>query len=237
MTNPLKYGLDVLFEDNHVIVLNKRSSDISQGDKTGDPSIPVKIQAYWKDKFNKPGKVYVGVAHRLDRPTSGAIIYTKTSKALERIFAQFKAKTVKKIYWAIVETRPAKKTDTLIHFMTRKEKINKSFANAIELAGSKKAILHYEYVVSSENYHLLRIQLETGRHHQIRSQLSTIGLHIKGDVKYGARRANPDISISLHARYIEFDHPVTKERVNFLAPVPNDPLWKFFEKEVGVDKA
>lgn len=227
-----KHGLNILFEDNHVIVLNKRSSDISQGDKTGDTSLPEKIMGYWKEKYNKPGKVYVGVAHRLDRPTSGAIIYTKTSKALERIFVQFKAKTVKKTYWAVVESRPPKKKDTLIHYMTRKEKMNKSFSNLIELEGSKKAILHYTYEMSSDKYHLLSIQLETGRHHQIRSQLSTIGCHIKGDVKYGAHRANKDISIHLHARSIEFDHPTSKERLSFVAPVPDDPLWKFFEKEM-----
>lgn len=226
------YGLDPLFEDNHLIVLNKKSSDISQGDITGDKSLPEKIMAYWKVKYDKPGKVYVGVVHRLDRPTSGAIIYTKTSKALERLFAQFKAKTIQKTYWAVVEKKPPKEKDTLVHYMTRKEKINKSFANKIELAGSKKAVLHYKYLLSSDRYHLLEIKLETGRHHQIRSQLSTIGCFIKGDVKYGARRANEDLSIHLHARNIKFEHPVSKDLMDITAPVPSDPLWKFFEKEL-----
>lgn len=231
--DPKRYGLDVLYEDNHIIVLNKRSSDISQGDKTGDKSLPEKIQEYWKEKYSKPGKVYVGVVHRLDRPTSGVIIYTKTSKAIERMFVQFKAKTVKKTYWAVVETRPKKDKDTLVHYMTRKEKINKSFANNIELKGSKKAILHYQYLMSSDRYHLLEITLETGRHHQIRSQLSTLGYSIKGDVKYGATRANKDLSIHLHARKITFQHPTTKEDMTFTAPVPEDKLWKFFEERLG----
>lgn len=231
--DPGKYGLDVLFEDNHLLVLNKRASDISQGDKTGDKSLPEKIQEYWKEKFSKPGKVYVGVVHRLDRPTSGVIMYTKTSKALERMFVQFKAKTIRKTYWAIVEKRPKKDKDTLIHYMTRKEKMNKSFANKIELKGSKKAILHYEYKCSSDRYHLLEVQLETGRHHQIRSQLSTIGSYIKGDLKYGAPRSNPDHSICLHARQIIFQHPTTKEETKIIAPTPNDKLWKFFEKQLA----
>ena len=221
-----------MFEDNHILVLNKRSSDISQGDKTGDESLPDKIQAYWKEKFQKPGKVYCGVVHRLDRPTSGVIIFTKTSKALERMFIQFKAKTIRKTYWAVVESKPPKRKDTLIHYMTRKEKINKSFANDIELNGSKKAILHYNWVASSDNYHLLEINLETGRHHQIRSQLSKMGMIIKGDLKYGASRNNKDKSIHLHARQIVFMHPTTKEEMTVLAPVPKDPLWQFFEKEL-----
>ncbi|MBU2018834.1 MAG: RluA family pseudouridine synthase [Bacteroidetes bacterium] len=228
-----KHGLNVLFEDNHILVLNKQSSDISQGDITGDKSLPEKIMGYWKEKYQKPGKVYCGVVHRLDRPTSGVIIYTKTSKALERLFVQFKAKTIKKTYWAVIEGKPPKEKDTLVHFMIRKEKINKSFANDIELKGSKKAILHYQYQAGSNNYHLLSVNLETGRHHQIRSQLSTIGCHIKGDVKYGARRSNEDLSIHLHARTIEFEHPVTKEVIAITAPVPKeDNLWQFFEKEM-----
>lgn len=232
-TNPLDYGLDVLYEDNHVIVLNKRSSDISQGDQTGDESLPEKIQKFWKVKYNKPGKVYCGVAHRLDRPTSGAIIYTKTSKALERLIVQFKAKSIEKTYWAVVESKPPKKKDTLVHYMTRKERINKSYANDIELKGSKKAILHYEYIAASDRYHLLQIKLETGRHHQIRSQLSKMGMVIKGDLKYGAARSNKDQRIHLHARRIQFQHPTTKEVMDFTAPVPEESLWKWFEKEVG----
>ena len=229
-----KHGLDILFEDNHVMVLNKHSSDISQGDISGDTSLPDKIMAYWKERYQKPGKVYVGVVHRLDRPTSGVIIYTKTSKALERLFVQFKAKTIQKTYWAVVESMPPKKQDTLIHYLVRKEKMNKSFANEIELKGSKMAILHYNYELGSSNYHLLRINLETGRHHQIRSQLSKIGCIIKGDVKYGARMSNEDLSIHLHARSIIFEHPVSKESVTVVAPVPaKDNLWKFFEEEMN----
>ncbi|MFT5581291.1 MAG: 23S rRNA pseudouridine1911/1915/1917 synthase [Psychromonas sp.] len=235
MTDPKKFGLEVLFEDNHLIVINKRSSDISQGDKTGDETLPDKIKAYWKEKYDKPGNVFCGVVHRLDRPTSGVIIFTRTSKALERLFKQFQARTIEKSYWALIEEKPSKKKDTLIHFLIRKEKQNKSYANDIELANSKRAVLHYEHVSSSDNYHLLKVKLETGRHHQIRCQLSKMGYHIKGDVKYGARRANPDLSICLHARNIKFEHPVTKEEVNVTAPVPNDSLWQFFEKKEKVN--
>lgn len=232
MTNPADFGLEVLFEDNHVLVVNKKASDISQGDKTGDTPLPEKIQAYWKEKYNKPGNVYCGVVHRLDRPTSGALIFTRTSKALERLSKQFREKEVNKTYWAIVETKPEKPEGTLIHYLKKNEKQNKSFAHQKEIDGSKKAILHYKLVSSSDKYHLLSIQLETGRHHQIRCQLSTIGCIIKGDLKYGAKRSNPDKSISLHARKVSFDHPVTKERINILAPVPEDSLWKYFEKSV-----
>ncbi len=233
MTKSEDFGLEVLFEDNHILVLNKKASDITQGDKTGDEALPDIIKAYWKAKYDKPGNVYCGVVHRLDRPTSGALIFTRTSKALERLSKQFREKEVKKTYWAIVEHKPEKSSGTLIHFLKKNEKQNKSYASEKETAGSKKAILHYQLAASSDKYHLLSIELETGRHHQIRCQLGTIGCIIKGDLKYGSKRSNPDKSISLHAREVNFDHPVTKEQIKITAPVPNDALWKFFEDRLG----
>lgn len=232
MIDALAFGLDVLFEDNHVLVLNKKASDITQGDKTGDEPLPEKIKAYWKKKYDKPGNVFCGVVHRLDRPTSGALIFTRTSKALERLSKQFREKTVQKTYWAIVESKPEKDKATLIHYLKKNEKQNKSYASSTESKDSKKAILHYRTLASSDKYHVLEVELETGRHHQIRCQLGTIGCIIKGDVKYGAKRSNPDKSISLHARSVQFDHPVTKERIAIIAPVPDDALWKFFEREL-----
>ena len=225
------YELQILYEDNHVIVINKKASDIVQGDKTGDETMPDQIKEYLKVKYEKPGNVFCGVVHRLDRPTSGAVVFARTSKALERLNAQFRDKETNKIYWAIVETKPAKSEDTLVHFLKKNEKQNKSYASHTETPGSKKAILHYKLIASSDKYHLLEVRLETGRHHQIRVQLSTIGCLIKGDVKYGARRANPDASISLHARYLDFIHPTSKEIIKITAPVPNDALWNFFEKK------
>lgn len=229
MTKPEDFGLAVLFEDNHLLVVNKKASDISQGDKTGDEALPETIKAYWKAKYDKPGNVYCGVVHRLDRPTSGVLIFTRTSKALERLSKQFREKEVRKTYWAIVEKKPVKEKDTLVHFLKKNEKQNKSYATATEVAGSKRAILHYTYKTSSDNYHLLEIQLETGRHHQIRCQLGTIGCIIKGDLKYGSKRSNPDKSICLHAREVRFEHPVTKEPMHIVAPVPEDDLWRYFE--------
>ncbi|MEY3236290.1 MAG: hypothetical protein RI883_391 [Bacteroidota bacterium] len=227
----MNHDLQILYEDNHVIVINKRASDIVQGDKTGDETMPDQIKEYLKIKYEKPGNVFCGVVHRLDRPTSGAVVFARTSKALERLNAQFRDKETNKIYWAIVETKPAKSEDTLVHFLKKNEKQNKSYASQTETPGSKKAILHYKLIASSDKYHLLEVRLETGRHHQIRVQLSTIGCLIKGDVKYGARRANPDASISLHARYLDFIHPTSKELIKITAPVPNDALWNFFEKK------
>ena len=227
----MNHELQILYEDNHVIVINKRASDIVQGDKTGDETIPDHIKEYLKVKYEKPGNVFCGVVHRLDRPTSGAVVFARTSKALERLNAQFRDKETNKIYWAIVETKPVKSEDTLVHFLKKNEKQNKSYASQTETLGSKKAILHYKLIASSDKYHLLEVRLETGRHHQIRVQLATIGCLIKGDVKYGARRANPDASISLHARYLDFIHPTSKEVIKITAPVPNDALWNFFEKK------
>ena len=227
----MRIDLQILYEDNHVIVINKRASDIVQGDKTGDETMPDHIKEYLKVKYEKPGNVFCGVVHRLDRPTSGAVVFARTSKALERLNAQFRDKETNKIYWAIVETKPIKSEDTLVHFLKKNEKQNKSYASQTETPGSKKAILHYKLIASSDKYHLLEVRLETGRHHQIRVQLSSIGCLIKGDVKYGARRANPDASISLHARYLDFIHPTSKELIKITAPVPNDALWDFFEKK------
>ena len=193
--------LTILYEDNHVIVVNKKASDIVQGDKTGDETMPDTIKAYLKEKYQKPGNVFCGVVHRLDRPTSGAVVFARTSKALERLDAQFRDKNTSKIYWAIVDAKPPKQSDTLVHFLKKNEKQNKSYPSLTEVEGSKKAILTYRLLASSDKYHLLEIELETGRHHQIRVQLATIGCKIKGDVKYGARRSNCDGSIGLHARF------------------------------------
>lgn len=229
ITNP---ELHILYEDNHVIVINKKASDIVQGDKTGDETLPDKIKAYLKEKYQKPGNVFCGVVHRLDRPTSGAVVFARTSKALERLNAQFREKETNKTYWAIVETRPTEKEGTLIHFLKKNEQQNKSYASLKEVPGSKKAVLHYRFLLSSDRYHLLEVKLETGRHHQIRCQLASIGSIIKGDVKYGAKRANNDGSISLHARSLSFSHPTTKELIQVMAPVPNDAVWQFFESSI-----
>jgi 23S rRNA pseudouridine1911/1915/1917 synthase len=222
--------LNVLYEDNHVIVINKSASDIVQGDKTGDETLPDKIKSYLKVKYDKPGNVFCGVVHRLDRPTSGAVVFARTSKALERLNAQFRDKETNKTYWAIVESKPEKEEATLVHYLKKNEKQNKSYATLHEVPGSKKAVLHYKLIDSSDRYYLLEVKLETGRHHQIRAQLSSIGCVIKGDLKYGAKRPNSDGSIGLHARELEFDHPTTKEVIKITAPVPNDPLWQHFEK-------
>ena len=221
--------LEILYEDNHVIVINKKSSDIVQGDKTGDTTLPDVIKSYLKEKYNKPGNVFCGVVHRLDRPTSGAVIFARTSKALERLNKQFREKETDKIYWAIVDKKPEATSGKLIHFLRKNENQNKSYVTNETSAGSKQAILNYAFLRSSDKFHLLEIQLETGRHHQIRVQLSTINCHIKGDLKYGAKRSNEDGSICLHARKISFNHPTSKELIEVTAPVPHDALWQFFE--------
>ena len=219
-------NLQVLFEDNHMVIVNKRAGDITQGDKTGDKPLSDIVKEYIKDKYNKPGNVYLGVVHRLDRPTSGIIIFARTSKALERLNKMLREKTIRKTYWAVVKNQPKKASDTLINFLKKNPKNNKSTAYNKEIDGSKKAILHYKTLKKLDNYSLLEVDLETGRHHQIRCQLSTIGLPIKGDLKYGFNRSNKDGSIHLHARKINFTHPVTKEDINITAPVPNDVIWK-----------
>lgn len=225
--------LEVLHEDNHTIVVNKRPSDIVQGDKTGDEPLPEKIKEYLKVKYNKPGNVFCGVVHRLDRPTSGALLFARTSKALSRLNEQFRDKTTKKIYWAIVEKMPVEKEGTLINYLKKNPEQNKSYVYEKEVPGSKKAILHYKWLLSSDKYHLMEVELETGRHHQIRCQLANIGCTIKGDLKYGTKRSNKDGSISLHARMLEFMHPTTKELIKVTAPVPKESLWEWFEKQLS----
>ncbi|MDN3593616.1 RluA family pseudouridine synthase [Zunongwangia endophytica] len=221
-----KDNLQILHEDNHVIIVNKRVGDIVQGDKTGDKPLSEVVKSYIKEKYNKPGNVYLGVVHRLDRPTSGIVLFAKTSKSLPRLNKLFQEKEAKKTYWAIVKNRPPKDQDTLVHFLKRNPKQNKSFAHKKEVPDSKKAILEYRILKELDNYFLLEIDLQTGRHHQIRSQLSAIGCPIKGDLKYGFDRSNKDAGINLHARKLEFVHPVKKEPVNVIAEVPNEPLWK-----------
>lgn len=220
-----KNNLQVLYEDNHIIVVNKRAGDIVQGDKTGDKPLSDVVKEYIKDKYNKPGNVYLGVVHRLDRPTTGIVVFSKTSKALPRLNKLFADKKAKKTYWAVVKNKPKKPEDTLIHWLKKNPKNNKSYAHLKEIAGSKKAILHYKQLKKLDNYFLLEVSLETGRHHQIRCQLSTIGCPIKGDLKYGFARSNKDASIHLHARQIQFTHPVSKENLNIIAPLPKDPIW------------
>lgn len=215
----------MLYEDNHLIIVNKRPGDIVQGDKTGDIPLSEVVKEYLKVKYNKPGNVYLGVVHRLDRPTSGIVVFARTSKALPRLNKLFKEKEAKKTYWAIVKNPPPKQADTLVHFMKRNPKQNKSYAHLKEVPDSKKAILEYRLLKQLNNYYLLEVDLHTGRHHQIRSQLSAVGSPIKGDLKYGFDRSNKDASIHLHARKLNFIHPVKKEKLEVIAPPPQDPLW------------
>lgn len=232
MKKPLPIQNRILFEDNHIIVVNKLAGEIVQGDKTGDEPMSEALKTFLKKRDNKPGNVFMGVVHRIDRPTSGVLIFAKTSKALARLNQQFHDKESQKTYWALCLDAPAKPIGTLVHYLKKDSAKNKSFAITKEQTDYKKAVLHYKHLASSDHYHLLEIQLETGRHHQIRVQLSTIGCTIKGDLKYGAPRSNKDASISLHARTLTITHPTTKEVLSFTAPVPNDNLWQFFEGEV-----
>lgn len=218
-------NLQVLYEDNHVIIVNKRPGDIVQGDKTGDTPLSEVVKEYIKEKYNKPGNVYLGVVHRLDRPTSGIVLFSKTSKALPRLNKLFKDKEAKKTYWAVVKNPPPQTEDTLEHFLKRNPKQNKSIAHKKEVPESKKAILEYRMLKKLDNYFLLEIDLQTGRHHQIRSQLSAIGSPIKGDLKYGFDRSNKDASIHLHARRLSFIHPVSKDTVEVIASPPEDSVW------------
>ena len=219
----------VVYEDNHIIVVNKTNSEIVQGDKTGDVPLSEIVKQYIKEKYNKPGEVFLGVVHRLDRPVSGLVIFARTSKALARLNEMFKNGEIQKTYWALVKACPVEPEGDLVHYLVRNEKQNKSYAYDREVEKSKKAILHYKLAARSENYCLLEIDLKTGRHHQIRCQLAKIGSPIKGDLKYGFPRSNPDGSISLHARRISFIHPVSKKKIELEAPVPEDMLWKSFE--------
>ncbi len=219
----------ILFEDNHIIVLNKKVSEIVQGDKTGDKPLVDELKDYLKKKYNKPGNVFVGLPHRLDRPVSGIVLFAKTGKALSRLNKMFKEKEIKKIYWAIVKERPPRESDTLKHYLKRNRKQNKSYAYDKEVADSKYAELDYKLISSSDRYYLLEIVLKTGRHHQIRAQLSKIGCPIKGDLKYSYPRSNSNSGIDLHARKIIFVHPVKKEEITIVAPTPKDSIWDKFE--------
>lgn len=220
--------MKVVYEDNHIIIVNKESGEIVQGDKSGDQPLSEFVKAYIKQKYNKPGNVFLGVTHRLDRPVSGLVVFARTSKALARLNDMFRNGEIHKTYWAITQKCPEPSEGTLTHWITRNTQQNKSYAHDREVPNSKQAILNYRLIGKTDNYHLLEIQLMTGRHHQIRCQLSHIGSPIKGDLKYGAKRSNPDGSISLHARRIEFVHPVTKETINVEAPLPTLPPWNAF---------
>ena len=222
----------ILYEDNHLIIVDKLPGELSQGDETGDATLADEVKTYLKEKYGKPGNVYLGIVHRLDRPTSGVMVYAKTEKALIRMNESFRTDDVRKTYWAIVDRRPEQDSGILTHYITRDSRLNKSTAWSREVKGSKKAVLKYTLLASSQRYHLLEIEPYTGRHHQIRAQLKAIGLHIKGDLKYGAARSNPDGGISLHARKLSFTHPVRKERIEIIAPVPDDPLWLFFQEKI-----
>lgn len=218
--------MTILYEDNHLVIVNKQAGEIVQGDKTGDTPLSDILKDWLKEKYNKPGNVYLGVVHRLDRPVSGVVLFAKTSKALPRLNKMFaEHNKVNKTYWAIVQNRPQEPQGTLTHWLTRQEKNNTARAYDREVPGSKKAVLDYELIASGERYHLLEIHLHTGRHHQIRCQLAKIGCPIKGDLKYGAPRSNPDGSISLHARTLTLEHPVNHESISVTAPVPDDKLW------------
>lgn len=218
--------MTVVYEDNHIIIVNKTASEIVQGDKTGDVPLSETVKQYLKEKYHKPGNVFIGVTHRLDRPVSGLVVFAKTSKALSRLNEMFKNSEVKKTYWAIVKQTPAETEGELVNYLVRNEKQNKSYAYDTEKPGSKKAILHYRLIARSDNYSLLEVDLKTGRHHQIRCQLAKMGCPIKGDLKYGFPRSNPDGSICLHARRVRFVHPVSKELIDVVAPVPLDNLWR-----------
>lgn len=220
--------MKVLYEDNHLIIVNKSAGEIVQGDKTGDEPLSDMVKAYLKEKYQKPGNVFCGVTHRLDRPTSGAVVFAKTSKALTRLNDMFRNGEIKKTYWAIVKNRPVAEEDTLTHYLVKNEKTNKSTAYDSEKPHTKRAVLHYRLIAASQNYFLLEVDLETGRHHQIRCQLAKIGSPLRGDLKYGAERSNPDGSISLHARTVSFIHPVSKENISVTAPLPEEALWNAF---------
>ena len=222
--------MEVVYEDNHIIIVNKAPGEIVQGDKTGDKPLSEIVKLWIKEKYNKPGNVFCGVTHRLDRPVGGLVIFAKTSKALSRMNEMFRDGKVDKTYWAITKECPQKEEDTLTHYISTVERNHKSYASLTEKKGALKSILKYKVLAKSDNYNLLEINLLTGRKHQIRVQLSSIGCPIKGDLKYGAKRSNPDGSISLLARRIEFIHPVSGKTIDVTAPLPEDPLWQAFGK-------
>lgn len=223
-------AIEVLYEDNHIIAVNKKPSEIVQGDKTGDKPLSELVKEYIKVKYNKPGEVFIGTVHRIDRPVSGIVLFAKTSKALARLNEMFRTKEIQKTYWAVVRDKPEKTQGHLVHYLKKNEQNNKSKAFDKEMPGSSKAELDYKLLHSSVNYHLLEVNPLTGRHHQIRVQLSSMGCPIKGDVKYGAKRGNDNGSIHLHARKVEFIHPVKQEPLVIVANPPEDPLWKDFLK-------
>lgn len=218
--------MEVVYEDNHIIIVNKESGEIVQGDKTGDTPLSETVKQWIKEKYAKPGNVFCGVVHRLDRPVRGLVVFAKTSKALARMNEMFRNGDVHKTYWAITKNRPPKDEDTLVHYITTTERNNKSYASTVEKPGALKAVLKYRVISQSDNYYLIEVKLLTGRKHQIRVQLAAIGCPIKGDLKYGAKRSNPDGSISLLARNVTFVHPVSKQDICVTAPVPDDNLWK-----------
>lgn len=234
--------MEILYEDNHLIAVNKRPSEIVQGDKTGDEPMSERIKEYLKEKYQKPGNVFCGVIHRIDRPVSGVVLFAKTSKGLSRMNELFRAKavsggmevdSVKKTYWAVVKNKPAAESGHLVHYLKKNEQKNMSRAFDKEMPGTLRSELDYKVIASSDNYHLIEISPATGRHHQIRVQLAAIGCPIKGDVKYGFRRTNDDASIHLHARKLEFTHPVSGEPVVIIAPPPDEVLWNYFRKQTG----
>ena len=220
--------MTIIYEDNHLIVVNKSPSEIVQGDKTGDTPLSEEVKSYIKTKYNKPGAVFLGVVHRLDRPVSGIVIFAKTSKALTRMNEMLRNNEIKKYYWAITCQQPHPEEATLTDYLEKNEKLNKSFVVAEQSKRAKKASLAYRLLAASDNYFLVEVELFTGRHHQIRVQLAHIGCPVKGDLKYGAPTSNKDASISLHARKVSFVHPVSKELLTLEAPPPDDPLWNFF---------
>lgn len=221
--------MEVVYEDNHIIIVNKAPGEIVQGDKTGDAPLSETVAQWIKEKYGKPGNVFLGVVHRLDRPVGGLVVFAKTSKALTRLNEMFRNGDVHKTYWAISRNRPSKEEDTLTHYITTTEKNNKSYASATPRHGAKEARLHYKHIGSTDRYHLIEVNLLTGRKHQIRVQLAAIGCPIKGDLKYGDKRSNPDGSISLLARHIDFVHPVSGKEISVTAPVPaEDNLWQAF---------
>ena len=223
--------MNVVYEDNHVLIVNKASGELVQVDKTGDASLEDVLKQWLKDKYNKPGNVFLGVTHRLDRPVTGLVIFAKTSKALPRLNELFQLGEVHKTYWAIVKNQPKSEEGVLTNWLVRNEKQNKSYAYDVEKPDSKKAILHYKVIGKSDTFCLLEIDLKTGRHHQIRCQLAKMGCPIRGDLKYGFPRSNVDGGISLHSRHVEFIHPVSKLPISVTAPVPaNDSVWAYFEK-------
>jgi 23S rRNA pseudouridine1911/1915/1917 synthase len=226
----------ILFEDNHIIIINKQPSEIIQGDKTGDKPLSEIVKEFLVKKYQKPGKAFLGVVHRLDRPVSGGVIFAKTSKALSRLNNMLREKAIKKTYWAVVKNKPGKHKESLSHFIKKNPKNNKSYISKVPNEGYKKAELSYQLIGSSEHYHLLEVELHTGRHHQIRAQLAFLGCPIKGDLKYGFERSNADASIHLHAYKIRFEHPIKKTNINIYAAPPNEKLWNYFYKNFGRTK-